>query len=188
MDGPLFWGDVATWVTGLATIALFVIGFLQIRRERLTRIKSEKESETRQLRVQAELISSWIAREDQDCTWMAILNNSPQPVYDLIMKLEILGAVIDDLSLYSVGYPTYVNIVPPGLAYVAGSPVSHGMMKQFTVGIGFRDAAGRNWIRRQDGKLASIGVSPLIHFKIDLPIGSAVLQNSLPPNEISTRN
>jgi hypothetical protein len=28
------WGDRATWVTGIATIALFIIGFLQIRNER----------------------------------------------------------------------------------------------------------------------------------------------------------
>jgi hypothetical protein len=74
------WGDVATWVTGIATILLFVIGFMQIQTERKARIRREKELENQGRREQAELISAWIASEDYGHQWVAILNQSMQPI------------------------------------------------------------------------------------------------------------
>jgi hypothetical protein len=94
MGNGLIWGDVATWVTGIATIALFIIGFLQIRNERLSRIKREAEIEVRNRRNQAEQISSWIVKEDQHGSWIAILNQSPQPIYQVIVNVVVVGQLV----------------------------------------------------------------------------------------------
>ncbi len=71
MECSINWGDIATWFTGIITLGLFIIGFLQIRNERIARMKSEKELELRSVRSQAEKISTWIARDHQGI----ILNN-----------------------------------------------------------------------------------------------------------------
>jgi len=42
-SAPINWGDVATWVTGFATLLLFIVALFQIRVERMARIKRERD-------------------------------------------------------------------------------------------------------------------------------------------------
>ena len=63
MNTGINWGDLATWVTGFITLGLLIVALIQIRNERETRNKGEKELEIRREREQAEHISSWIVRE-----------------------------------------------------------------------------------------------------------------------------
>lgn len=83
METVAIWGDIATWVTSIATIALFIIGFIQIRNERQARIKREKEEVAIKKRDQAEHISSWIVRQTHDeqgsWMWVAVLNHLLSP-------------------------------------------------------------------------------------------------------------
>ncbi len=82
-------GDIATWVTGIATIALFIIGFLQIKNEKQLRIKREKEIQYSKEREQADQISCWVENEDNSeggyGLGIAVLNQSSQPVYQAIV-------------------------------------------------------------------------------------------------------
>lgn len=69
-QGPSNSGDLATWVTGVATVLLFgatlgliVVGSKQIRTEREKRLQQERDTTASMLRSQAELISAWIVQE-----------------------------------------------------------------------------------------------------------------------------
>jgi hypothetical protein len=170
MDGPWFWGDVATWVTGIATLALIYIGFRQIRNERLARLKREKESELSQTRSQAELISSWIADEIDFKTWIAICNNSSLPIYQAVIHLEL---ILQEGDTYGdkVSNPICVSVVPPGIGYVIADASYHGMNSRAGVEIGFQDSFGNNWIRRPDGSLTQIEESTVRYYDIALPAG-----------------
>ncbi len=81
-------GDVATWVTGIATILLFaatlglvLVGFKQIEIEREARAKREAADLEMHMRAQAELISAWFEGETVDRAsgfwqWIAVANES----------------------------------------------------------------------------------------------------------------
>ena len=169
MQNGSIWGDVATWVTGIATIALFIIGFLQIRNERILRMKSEKELEFRNRRKQAEHISSWIIRESPlGSLLLAILNQSLQPVYQVIVSVVVLGQEIE-LRDFAPAGQVCIAVAPPGLGFIKVEAYYHGMFRRPGVEIAFRDTAGRNWIRKADGGILEIEKSTLEYYEIPLP-------------------
>jgi hypothetical protein len=176
---PTNWGDVATWVTGIATIALFVIAFIQIRTERQARIKRERDSESKAQREQAELISSWIVLET-DVVWVAILNQSPQPVYQMIVSIFAIGQSGDHLRGEIPAGQVCVGVVPPGQGYVGLLAPYQGMFRRPGVEIAFRDKAGMNWIRKPWGELAEIGMDTLEYYQVDLPARWEGLCSELP--------
>jgi hypothetical protein len=172
MEKVAIWGDVATWVTGIATIALFVIGFLQIRNERNSRIKRELEVANQTKRSQAEKIAAWVtlevAGEDgRPYQWVEIINESNQPIYQVIVALAAVGqmgqthAVDNDVSR--------VGLVPPGKAFTVLSVLYHGMGRRPGAEIGFHDAAGNKWIRKANGELCEIDISTVEYYEVDLP-------------------
>jgi hypothetical protein len=188
-------GDIATWVTGIATIALFVIGFIQIRNERISRVKIEIEKEILKGRAQAELISCWYAKEFQDETWIAVLNNSPQPIYQVIVSRVQINQVGDSfgeytdggvlgVSLAPPGMQKQIEIAPPGIGYISLRQFIAGMHHRTGFEISFSDSAGRNWVRKPNGELIQITESPISYYKIQFPIGWYNLQTNLPPDEI----
>ena len=180
MENGSVWGDVATWVTGIATIALFIIGFLQIRNERMLRMKSEKELEFRNRREQAERISSWIIRESQAGSLLiAILNQSPQPVYQVIVTVVVLGQEGEPRGHAPAGQ-VCIAVAPPGQGYIMVEADYHGMHRRPGVEIAFRDAAGRNWVRKADGELLEIEKSTVEYYEITLPTGWRELAADLP--------
>ncbi len=141
METGIIWGDIATWVTGIATIALFIIGFLQIRNERESRIKRENELENQRRRSQAELISSWIANgigmDGFQGQWIAILNQSTQPVYQIIVSvvpIEDLGQHRGEISRDG---QACIDIAPPGRGYVVINAHSLGAHRRLAVEIAF---------------------------------------------------
>src|SRR5690348_8612884 len=73
-------GDIATWVSGIGIVSTFIIGFIQISNER--RIRKEKER-----KEQAERISAFIVKETSSKTTVALLNLSPEPVYEAIVSI-----------------------------------------------------------------------------------------------------
>jgi len=172
MKPEFIWGDVATWVTGIATVALFIVGFIQIQNERLSRIKSQN-------RAQAELISCWKAKENLDLQFIAVQNNSPQPVYQLVVSKVRIGQTGDSLDVYHTHWRVCIAIAPPGLGYIDLPPDSQGLHHRFGIEIAFIDSAGRNWVRKADGKLLQIK-SLIKYYEINLPIGWKNLYQDLP--------
>lgn len=168
------WGDVATWVTGLATIALFVIGFLQIRIERDARRRRELEAERAGRREQAERISCWVVGRNmqidpkhentREMIWVAVLNDSSQPVYRAALSLYSLDSVRrrrEDEGKHGGSRDmshVYVGVVPPGLGYMGLPGVSAIMIREPGVEIAFTDAAGCHWMRSPLGDLSEMPV------------------------------
>jgi hypothetical protein len=188
MEKWQIWGDLATWVTGIATIALFIIGFLQIRNERISRLKSEKVQEERQRRIQAELISSWIVKKSRDLICIAVFNNSQQPIYQIIVSEVRIGQTGDSIGVIPEGGQVHITIAPPGLGYIKIPYFAPGMHHQLGVEVAFKDVAGRNWVRLPDGGLTQIEKSPLEYYDIAIPTDWIDLELSLPPDEIITPN
>jgi hypothetical protein len=194
-EANMIWGDVATWVTGIATIALFIIGFIQIRNERLSRIKSAKEREAHQIRAQAELISCWKVKDTRDLTWIAVLNHSTQPIYQVIVTRVKIGVEGDssgeytDAGLVGVaiappGMQDLIEIAPPGTGYISFPQFIIGMHHRTGFEISFIDAAGINWVRKANGELQQIMETPIRFYKVPLPTGWNNLATELPPDEI----
>lgn len=179
------WGDIATWVTGITSIALFIIAFLQIRNERTLRKKNEREQEIKIIWDQAEHISSWIVLEDMNGLWVAILNALNQPVYNLIVNV----VVVDQYGMYCGDAPNgkaCVAVAPNGKGFIQISADYHGMFRRPGVEIAFRDSKRRNWIRKTDGDLTEIKETTVEYYKIDLPVYWQQLLPDIPHNNQQT--
>lgn len=168
-------GDLATWFTGIITFALFIIAFIQIRNERIARIKSEKELEIREKRDQAEHISCWFIKETStkhgDWDWVAILNQSSQPIYNVIVSMVALNQIGENLTTISP-HIACIDIMPPGQGYVAIEALRFGHPGHSRAGveIAFKDIFGNNWIRKPDGEMLSqLEKSTIEYYGIDLP-------------------
>jgi hypothetical protein len=174
-------GDLATWIMGIATIALFIIGFIQLHNEREIRKREKIEGETKKLRSQAENISCWIVNEDNSedgyGLGIAILNNSTQPVYQAIIRFVILSQ--DGGSSYPVETvnPVLISIIPPGLGYTTILASFHGMSRRPGLEMAFSDVYNKYWHRKANGELINLDMEPIRFFDISLP---ASWENLLP--------
>jgi hypothetical protein len=175
-------GDLATWITGFATIALFIVGFFQIRNEREVRLSGAR-------RNQAEHIATWIAREESDdhgtLLWIAIRNQSLQPIYN---------SIVQGILLSNDGAPRHepqpknqiqIAVIPPGDGYAKIRFNYQGMGKRAGIEIAFQDAAGRYWLRQTNGELQGLDVSPMKYYQIPLPIFWGSLLTELPKIDVS---
>ena len=180
----VMWGDVATWVTGIATIALFVIAFWQIRVERAARRQAEEDRLSALRRSQAEHVAGWIAGEGFDdlgpFLWVAIRNQSLQPIYHLVVHGIVLANDGTPIVSPSPESQARIAIVPPGEGYVAIHLDYAGMFKRPGIEMAFHDAANRYWLRRTNGELVEMETSPVVHYDISLPTDWGMLLDELP--------
>lgn len=183
METALNWGDVATWITGIATIALFVIGFIQIRNERRFRISREKELENLKKREQSEHISAWLVGKTQNDNkrWVAILNQSKQPIYQVVVNVVTLSQRGDEIP-ESERQLACISVAPPGQGYtsVAAVDFAHPGHGRAGVEIAFQDGAGRSWLRKPNGELLELEKSTVEHYNITLPTFWADLLTEIP--------
>jgi len=198
----IVWGDVATWVTGIATVALFYIAFVQIRVERDARLKRDKELKDSMQRSQAESVSCWIVESTYTrlptaegvpapLAWVAIQNQSQQPVYQVIVGVYHTWKD----TQYSTGqnvathaWTTPVGVVPPGRGYVgvSGTPGIGFRPGWHVAAIAFMDAAGVNWVRSPSGGLTEINVSTLEYFSLKPGFHWHGVQSKLPEKDTPT--
>ena len=183
----IVWGDIATWVTGTGTIALFCVALKQIGDERATRNAREKRSEDHKLRDQAEHISAWVTKLAQapDNTWVAVTNQSLQPVYEVVVTLVMVqgdgGGENNDASGFTRPFSQLcVSIVPPGRGYVSFPSSYSGMNRHPGVEIAFKDKSGHCWLRKANGDLSEIK-GTLDHYRISRPTSWTLLNQSVPP-------
>ncbi len=181
METVAVWGDVATWVTSIATIALFMIAFAQIRNEREARIQREKDLVEQEKRSQAEQVSGWIVKESNR-VWVAVLNQSPQPVYQVIVSVVVLKQT-GEKRIGDYPHQACVTVAPPGQGYIGIHADYHGMFRHVGVEIAFKDAKGRDWVRNTNGELVEMTESTIVHYGIGLPVSWQNLETFLPPDE-----
>jgi hypothetical protein len=103
-------GDLATWLAAAGTVAAFFLAFGQLEAERKSR-RNERIEE------QAQKISAWVAKEGPNpvkgqppIAWIAVLNNSSEPIYEVIVTVVRFQHI-----------PKFLSFVPPGKYYTKGS-------------------------------------------------------------------
>jgi hypothetical protein len=172
------------WVAvgSIGTLAAVIVALGAVALDRRERTSEQRKRQARQ-------VSAWIARlqvarpADDDggpitgVTTAAVLNASDEPVYRVIAWLVLYpGApgtgeeVAHGISRGGDG-PATIGVLPPGsfeLDLPAFDPP--GMMKRPAVEIAFTDAAGRHWIRRQNGQLDEIKKVPAFHYGLGEPL------------------
>ena len=167
----IHWGDIATWVTGIFTIGLFIVGFNQIRIERNRRIEEQGQKMKIDHEEQALLISSWISAENADHTIISILNHSNEPIYKVLLSIvNIKGTNAWPGKQTPIIWRSFISIVPPGKYYARVANGYMGMMFRPGIEIGFIDKKGNCWIKNGDGKIEEIKEFPNDYYSIPLPI------------------
>ena len=183
------WGDVATWVTGITSILLFIVAFWQISLERSARRKADKESVYVQRRHQPEHIAAWIESESLDdrglVVCVAVSNQSLQPIYHVVVQGILLS---NDGTPRADPFPenrSQIAVVPPGKGYTTFPFNYAGMHQRAGIEIAFQDAANRYWLRKTSGELIELESSPVVHYEIPLPTSWGILLEGCPESEDS---
>ena len=180
----ILWGYLGTCLAGIATIALLIIAFRQIRVERRARRKSENNRLLALRRHQAERVAGWIADLQSDAQgyalWVAISNQSLQPIYHLAIHGIELANDGTPIGKPSDDSQALIATVPPGEGYVLIHLDFPGMPRRPGIEIAFRDAANRYWLRQTNGKLVELLTSPEVHYGIPMPAIWGVLREKLP--------
>lgn len=173
MESTIAWGDVATWVAGIGTVATFIVAFFQIHTERESRIKREKETHIRKMRDQAEHVSSWIAKvkDDPAQVWIAVSNQSTRPVYQVVLSLVMIqGNGPREGKEADATAHVLLSVAPPGVVFTSVAADYRGMHRHPGIEIAFKDADGKFWIRKADGDLVEINKPPTEYYDVDLPV------------------
>jgi len=156
-------GDLATWVAAFGTVAAVSVALWQVGVERKARRKQETADRVQQRRAQAELISAWVAKEEGGgkTAWIAILNSSQEPVYEVIASIApIQGAGDRTGKGTQPHFRGFLSVVPPGRYYVRVDGGYRGMSFQPGVAVAFTDKAGVPWNRDALGLLGEISERP----------------------------
>ena len=188
METGIKWGDVATWVTGIATLLLFAGAYWQIHIERQARIEREKERDLRRIRSQAEHLSTWIAKEIQASSqiWIAISNQSTGPVYEVIVSVVMIqGSGPHKGSDTSSTEQSCLSVAPPGLSYTSIISHYHGMSRHPGIEIAFKDGAGKSWLRTAHGDLAEIDKPPVEYYELSRPLSWRFPDTEMPKDGVS---
>jgi len=180
-------GDLATWVTGISSILLFIVAFWQIRLERSARQKAESERLDARRRHQAEQIAAWIEAEfSGESNWMmcvAVSNQSLQPIYHVVVQGILLS---NDGTPVADPFPenrSQIAVAPPGKGFTIFPFNYAGMHKRPGIEIAFQDAANRYWLRKTNGELVELDTSPVVHYDIPLPTGWGNLLEQCPGSD-----
>lgn len=114
--------------------------------------------------AQPSSIAAWLEREPTGETRIVIRNDSDLPVYEVVATIVVTkGAGCckgEDLGS-SYQYRKKLDLMPPGLHSVAVDMSGfYGMYRHPLVEIAFVCAKGKSWVRRGDGVLDELDVSP----------------------------
>jgi hypothetical protein len=155
--GTVQWGDVATWVGGIATSAALYLtyGLLRITRREQRTAQAEKRE------AQARLVSAWMSQIHQETSsskysvTVILQNSSDEPVYGLraAVGAEWSGADIEYVE-FDLDY-----IVPPKsrqqkeivLQFTRAG--AHAARSSLPIELLFSDSAGKRWHRDRYGSL-----------------------------------
>jgi len=182
---PMELGDCATWFTGVATLMLFMVTLRQLQEEIKKRQKEEQERLYADRRLQAEQVAAWIETEFFDdehgpMVCVAVNNQSFQPIYNVVVQGILLSDTGDPIAGPFPENRSQIAVVPPGKGYTTFPFDYHGMFKRPGIEIAFQDAANRYWLRKTNGELVELAVSPVVFYNISLPTGWSMLLETCP--------
>jgi hypothetical protein len=188
MSATVQWGSVATWVASVGTVTAVSLALWRTAWERKDRLR-------RELRQQAERISAWYVgmREDSDgevlhreaglpdelrgqAADVELLNNSEEPVYDVVVFLAQVSYKIKRWWNQEPYYRAMIGVLPPG-QWTVSVPNSGGVIaadirgesppeSRVMVIIGFTDRAHNYWARGARGELRRLDTDPIEYWKV----------------------
>ena len=134
----------------------------------------DKRLKTAEKLAQPSSIAAWLERETTGETRIVIRNDSDLPVYEVVATIVVTNGAGcckgEDLGS-SYQYRKKLDLIPPGLHSVAIDMGGFcGMHRHPLVEIAFVCAKGKSWVRRGDGVLDELAVSPFSHYELGLPI------------------
>lgn len=173
--GHIAFGDLATWLASIGTVGTLLFTVVGLAHER-----RQKEREKRQ--EQADHISAWVAKEVDGKAWLAILNQSKDPIYEVV--LSVVSFYEADLATGKhtpQAYRDYLSVVPPGgKSYGCVEDDYGGKTFHPAVEIAFKDVSGYFWLRRGDGTLIQISQPPVDYYRVALPVPWQLPEQQLP--------
>lgn len=124
--------------------------------------------------AQPSSIAAWLERDPTGESRIVIRNDSNLPVYEVVATIVVTNGAGcckgEDLE-FSYQYRKILDLIPPGLHSVAIDMGGfYGMHRHPLVEIAFVCAKGKSWVRRGDGVLDELAVSPFSHYELGLPI------------------
>lgn len=124
--------------------------------------------------AQPSSIAAWLERDSTGESHIVIRNDSDLPVYEVVATIVVTNGAGcsrgEDLDS-SHQYKKILDLIPPGLHSVTIDMGGfYGMHRHPLVEIAFICAKGKSWVRRGDGALDELDVSPFNYYKLGLPI------------------
>jgi hypothetical protein len=186
---PVNWGDFPTWVAAVGTVGTLTAGLWQIGTERNRRIAADERLREERHREQARLVAAYMGELErpaqapeggagnQGRTAFYLTNSSSEPVYSVVVGMVFVQGAgprsleemldLNHRQYNRRGPITTVSIVPGGLyrVWILGSDWHRILSGRAGLEIAFTDAAGSDWIRRADGRLAELAEPPLEYFQ-----------------------
>ncbi len=164
----LDFGNVPSWISGIGTTLALSLALYQIATDRVKRTREER-------RLQATFVSGWPEREkatsDGYMTLAVLLNNSEEPVYEVVVSLVLVQGAgpKEGEDLNSSHHRPALSILPPGKWIIEIRNQGFDMHKRPGIEIAFTDRAGYHWIRRANGRIQEIAKNAINYYELDRP-------------------
>lgn len=163
-----------TGVQAICAIASLCLTVFVACRDTQHMNKEDERQKTAEKLAQPSSIAAWLERETTGETRIVIRNDSDLPVYEVVATIVVTNGAGcckgEDLGS-SYQYRKKLDLIPPGLHSVAIDMGGFcGMHRHSLVEIAFVCAKGKSWVRRGDGVLDELAVSPFSHYELGLPI------------------
>lgn len=168
---------MTTLYTGIQAFCAAVTLYLTIyvvRRDTRHMNEEDERQKTAEKLAQPSSIAAWLERDPTGESRIVIRNDSDLPVYEVVATIAVThGAECckgEDFAP-SYQYRKILDLIPPGLHSVAIDMGGfYGMHRHPLVEIAFVCAKGKSWVRRGDGALDELDVSPFNFYELGLPI------------------
>lgn len=166
--------SVYTGIQAFCVIASFCLTVFVAWRDTEHMNEEDERQKTAEKLAQPSSIAAWLEREPTGETRIVIRNDSDLPVYEVVATIVVTNGAGcskgEDLG-FSCLYRKILDLVPPGLHSVAIDMGGfYGMHRHPLVEISFVCAKGKCWVRRGDGVLDELDVSPFNYYELGLPI------------------
>lgn len=123
----------------------------------------------RHKREQADLVSAWIAKEEDVYAWIAVSNQSNLPVYKVILStVNIQGKAASGIESPN-DHRALLSVAPPGKWYTK-LLIQRGMSFIPGVELAFMDNKGQYWVRTGDGILRAIHQPSYEYYNLTMPV------------------